>query len=140
MPGLNRTGPLGEGPRTGRGLGLCNPRSGASATRFAWGAGRGLGFGRGRGFGRGFGPGMGRGRGYGRGFGPGMGWGRGYGRGFGWWRFGDPWSTGYAPAYPAETLEPGEEVEILRSEADSLKNTLDQIKKRIEKLERKSAE
>lgn len=126
MPGLNRTGPLGEGPRTGRGLGLCNPRSRGLATQFAWGAGRGLGFGRGRGFGRGFGPGMS--------------WGRGYGRGFGWRRSGAPWSTGYAPAYPPETLEPGEEVEILRSEADSLKNALDQIKKRIEKLERKSSE
>lgn len=39
MPGMDRTGPLGQGPLTGRGLGLC---------------GRGLGFGRGmgRGFGR----------------------------------------------------------------------------------------
>jgi hypothetical protein len=126
MPGLNRTGPLGEGPRTGRGLGLCNPRSGDLATRFAWGAGRGHGFGRGRGFGRGFGPGMG--------------WGRGYGRGFGWRRFGASWSTGYAPAYTPETLESGEEVEILRSEADSLKKALDQINKRIDKLERKSSE
>lgn len=25
MPGLNRTGPFGEGPKTGRGLGRCNP-------------------------------------------------------------------------------------------------------------------
>jgi hypothetical protein len=66
--------------------------------------------------------------------------GRGFGRGFGWGRFGDPWSAGYGPAYPPETMEPGEEVEILRSEAHSLKNALDQIKKRIEKLERKSSE
>jgi hypothetical protein len=27
MPGLNRKGPLGEGPRTGRGLGRCNPQN-----------------------------------------------------------------------------------------------------------------
>jgi len=126
MPGLNRTGPLGEGPRTGRGLGLCNPRSGGLATRFAWGAGRGRGFGRGRGLGRGFGPGMGRGQ--------------GYGRGFGWRRFGASWSAGYAPAYTPETLEPGEEMEMLRTEAGSLKKALDQINKRIEKLERKSSE
>ena len=38
MPGLDRTGPMGQGPLTGRGFGPC---------------GRGLGFG--RGFGRGFG-------------------------------------------------------------------------------------
>ena len=48
MPGFDRTGPRGEGPMTGRGLGPC---------------GRGLGFR--RGFGRRFG----RGRGFGRGFG-----------------------------------------------------------------------
>ena len=134
MPGLNRTGPLGEGPRTGRGLGLCNPRSRGLATQFAWGAGRG------RGFGRGFGPGMGWGRGYGRGFGPGMGRGRGYGRGFGWTRFGGPGGVGYAPAYGADPLEPGEEVEILRSEADSLKNALREVNKRVEELERQFSE
>jgi hypothetical protein len=39
MPGGDRTGPLGEGPLTGRGLGPC---------------GRGLARGRGMGFGRGF--------------------------------------------------------------------------------------
>lgn len=44
MPGQDRTGPLGQGPLTGRGLGLC-------------GGGRGIGFRRGfgRGCGRGFG-------------------------------------------------------------------------------------
>ena len=48
MPGGDRTGPMGQGPMTGRGMGPC---------------GRGLGFGRGaRGFGRG------------AGFGRGMGW------------------------------------------------------------------
>lgn len=25
MPGMNQTGPMGQGPRTGRGLGRCNP-------------------------------------------------------------------------------------------------------------------
>ena len=28
MPNLDRTGPGGEGPRTGRGAGLCSPRQG----------------------------------------------------------------------------------------------------------------
>jgi hypothetical protein len=53
MPYRDRTGPTGQGPRTGRGAGDCNGQGGAG--RFG---GRGLGFGRG-----------GRGRGFGRGFG-----------------------------------------------------------------------
>jgi hypothetical protein len=52
MPGFDRTGPLGQGPMTGRGFGPC---------------GRGLGWR--RGFGRGFGFGLGRGWGIGRSFG-----------------------------------------------------------------------
>ncbi len=60
MPGGDRTGPLGLGPRTGRGLGYCSGygRPGFM-TRF---------FGRfgfaGRGWGRGAGRGRGRGRGW----------------------------------------------------------------------------
>ena len=45
MPGFNGTGPQGQGPMTGRGLGPC---------------------GGGMGYGRGFGRGYGRGAGYGR--------------------------------------------------------------------------
>ena len=52
MPGQNGTGPYGQGPMTGRGLGPC-----------------GAGAGRGRGFGRGMGCGMGRGMGMGPGYG-----------------------------------------------------------------------
>ena len=126
MPGLNRTGPLGAGPRTGRGLGLCNPRSGGYERVLAWGFGRGRRFSRGRGFGRGFGPGMGGGR--------------GYGRGFGWWRLSAPGGAGYAPAYGTAPLESSEEVEMLRNEASSMNNALDQINRRIEELERKSSE
>ena len=48
MPGGDRTGPLGEGPMTGRGLGSCG---GFSAPGYAQGTGGwGRGFGRGRGF------------------------------------------------------------------------------------------
>ena len=43
MPGMNRTGPLGSGPMSGRGMGLCGGGRGT-------GAGRGMGLGRGRGF------------------------------------------------------------------------------------------
>jgi uncharacterized coiled-coil DUF342 family protein len=35
---------------------------------------------------------------------------------------------------------PSEEIDMLRAEADSLNNALDQISKRIEELERKSSE
>ena len=45
MPRLDGTGPRGQGPRTGRGLGNCPGTGGI-------GQGLGLGRGRGRGFGR----------------------------------------------------------------------------------------
>ena len=44
MPAFDRTGPQGQGPMTGRGLGQCGT-----------GRGMGVGFGRGRGYGRGLG-------------------------------------------------------------------------------------
>ncbi|KAA0257052.1 hypothetical protein FHQ18_10815 [Deferribacter autotrophicus] len=65
MPGFDRTGPIGEGPRTGRGLGRCNGnvenRENTNAEypvrrRLRDGSchnGRGQGLG--RGYGRGFG-------------------------------------------------------------------------------------
>ena len=89
MPGFDRTGPSGEGPRTGRGLGKCNPEKdndlnteeedlrGGRGGRFrlgqGWwkGGGRGEGPGRRAGRGSGRGAGRGSGRGAGRGFGPG---------------------------------------------------------------------
>ncbi len=68
MPGGDRRGPLGEGPRTGRGLGDCNtanPTTNPPQYEYGYGRGRGLGRGAGRGLGRGS---AGRGRGPGRGF------------------------------------------------------------------------
>lgn len=62
MPGLNRKGPLGEGPMTGRKLGRCNPNrkdntqeSGKSIPK-----GRGLGLGKGKMRGRKKGKGLGQ--------------------------------------------------------------------------------
>lgn len=46
MPFQDRTGPQGQGPRTGRGQGNCNGQGGTGGGR---GLGRGRGFGRGRG-------------------------------------------------------------------------------------------
>ncbi|MFP4167548.1 MAG: DUF5320 domain-containing protein [Desulfonatronovibrionaceae bacterium] len=58
MPGFNGTGPLGQGPVTGRGMGRCTgavPAGAVPGRGFGFGFGMGRGFGRGRG--RGFGPG-----------------------------------------------------------------------------------
>ncbi len=91
MPGLNSTGPEGQGPRTGRQMGNCKPRKGSDDAQNnisssdegvnqgnQYFAGRGPGKGRGIGGGRGFGGfgggrGLGRGRGFGRGRGNGQG-------------------------------------------------------------------
>ncbi len=117
MPGLDGTGPWGMGPMTGRGLGWCNPYG---PLRRGW---RGRGFGFGRGFG------WGRGRAFGRRF-----WGidpR--------WRWSappqyDPYH-GYEPYYE---MNPKEEVDMLRNEAEMLKEELNAIEKRIAELEAQS--
>ncbi len=57
MPGGDRTGPEGYGPKTGRALGYCSGYNSPGYTK---------GTPRGRGFGRGFGRRFGRGRGFGR--------------------------------------------------------------------------
>lgn len=54
MPGFDQTGPAGNGPGTGRGMGPCGS---GMAFRRGFSQGFGRGFGRGRGFGVGFGPG-----------------------------------------------------------------------------------
>ncbi|MEA3429973.1 MAG: DUF5320 domain-containing protein [Nanoarchaeota archaeon] len=66
MPNGDKTGPQGEGPKTGRGLGLCSgsnepgwkstePKLGRNQNSSGRGQGRGFGRGQGRGFGRGAG-------------------------------------------------------------------------------------
>ena len=59
MPGFDRTGPMGQGPRSGGGFGYCGPNAGAGSfggLRF------GGGFGRGRRNWRAYGGGIGYGR------------------------------------------------------------------------------
>lgn len=83
MPRMDGTGPMNEGPMTGRGQGNCMVGLGEEDVV---GRGRGLGRGVGRGLGLGLRRGAGRGlaRGMGRGIGRGLGLGRGgRGRGFG---------------------------------------------------------
>lgn len=72
MPGFDRTGPSGQGPQTGRGLGKCGRAKGTSRSGLEQPArtlpetessfNRGSGRGPGKGAGRGGGSGRGRGR------------------------------------------------------------------------------
>lgn len=101
MPAQNNTGPMGEGPLTGRGMGPCNPNQ-TESTRANSGV-----FGFGRGFGRG---------GFGR-------FGRGFNRRSGFFR---PWSN-----VPAQS-----ETEVLKNQASVLEESLTQIKKRLDELEK----
>lgn len=56
MPGGDRTGPLGQGPRTGGGFGYCNENQGIGrGFRRGFARGLGRGFGRGRAFFGGYG-------------------------------------------------------------------------------------
>ena len=107
MPGGDRTGPMGEGPASGRGMGYCR----GDDELDGWGAG----FGRGRGGGRGFG---GRGRGLGRG--GGVGRGAGAGLGMGWRRGSDQ------PAAP----DPAS----LERRASELKQQLAEVEQHIAQL------
>ena len=118
MPGFDGTGPMGAGPMTGGGWGNCNPSG-----RY-YGAPR-------YGLGRGFRGGFGRGRGA---------WGRGFGRqgayapAAGW--YGPAYGAPYGNPYP---MTPDDEMNMLRDEANGIKNELDAINKRIEELESKSS-
>ena len=132
MPGGDRTGPLGEGPMTGRGAGYCAgyPMPGYANPQ----GGRGVA----PGYGRGFGRGGGRGRG--------AGFGRGMGRGFRGGRGADPYynqplaptpMAQPAPAYGYPTA--GNELEELKAQEQYYKAYLRDLKKRRETLERESA-
>ena len=136
MPGGNRTGPAGMGPRTGRGLGYCN---GYDTPGFINAPGMGLG--------RGWGGGMGYGRG--------LAWRRGRGGGGGWGRGGGLYAPQYAPyagnAPIYNPLAPGipnmspenqlnmlkQDKEYLEAEVKGISNTLDEISKKISDLEKK---
>jgi hypothetical protein len=124
MPGFDGTGPMGAGPMTGGGRGLCNSAY----------AGYGPGYGRGFGYGRGYG----RGRGFRKGFGAGYGRGFGYGRGYGGRAFSPAWGAWYAPAYGPYTMNPQDEAGMLRDEAEYMKQELEAIQRRLEELEAKS--
>lgn len=114
MPGGDRSGPMGQGPVTGRGLGFCTGYESAGFTK-------GAGYGSGRRFG------MGRGMRYGRGGG-----GRGSGRmgAYGFSQWGMP---GY-PQAPSMTKE--DEIRLLKSHAEELGRSQRDIEKRLKELEK----
>ncbi len=115
MPFGDGTGPMGEGPMTGRAMGRC-----AGRARAAYHAGYG------RGHRRGFG--YGNGGAHGRGFGGG--YGRAYGRGYGW-RYGaalDPW-----------TWTSEQEMDALRQQADYFEAQARELRQRMDSLEQEQA-
>jgi hypothetical protein len=74
------------------------------------------------------------------GFGPGFGRGRGYARGFGWRGFYPAWGESYGPAYGQpyggpRTMNPEDEINVLKDEVTFIERDLDAINKRIEELE-----
>ncbi len=110
MPGGNRTGPLGMGPMTGRRAGYC---AGFAAPGYANSFGRhgGIGWG---------------GRGHRHWF---------YASGVpGWARFGNLPGQPSAPGVSYASAGP-QEIDVLRQQAEWLKEQLDVVGKRISELE-----
>ncbi|HPY76730.1 MAG TPA: DUF5320 domain-containing protein [Anaerohalosphaeraceae bacterium] len=118
MPGGDRTGPMGQGPMTGRGAGYC---AGFGMPGYA---NPGFGYGMGRGMGRGMGWGMGRG---------------GRGRRNWFWATGLPgwarpgWGMGaYAAGQP---MTEQDELEMLKAQSEQMQQNLQQIQQRIDQLQ-----
>ena len=111
MPRGDRTGPLGQGPMTGRRMGYC---AGYNTPGFANPLNRG-------GFGRGY---WGGGRGWG--------WSRGYYGGGPGWGWGPRW--GWANVQPPT---PEQELTNLETYASQLHEQLSLIQKRIDELKNK---
>jgi hypothetical protein len=125
MPAGDGTGPRGMGSRTGRGAGYC---SGYGMPGYANPI-SGRGYGLGRGFGMGRGGGWGRRNWY-------------YATGVpGWARYpaapawGTPPVAPYGPYAAAPSVE--QETEVLRNQAEWLKDQLEAITKRLEEIESK---
>jgi hypothetical protein len=124
MPGGDRTGPMGQGSKTGRAMGYC---SGSDAPGYTTGVPAGAG----RGAGRGAGVGMGRGAG------------RGAGRGFrcrripGFERGGGFAARGDYPGYyypaPAQARTESD-VNLLENRISSLKQELETLTESLKKL------
>ena len=125
MPRGDRTGPMGQGPMTGRAAGFCAGLSAIGYENPVFGGGF---YNRGRGF-------------YGRGGG-----GRGfrnmyYATGLYGWQRPAMRMPAFSGAYPyGAEVTPKQEADILKNEADALKSQLEDIQGRIETLEKIQAE
>jgi hypothetical protein len=108
MPRGDKTGPDGQGPMTGRGLGYCAGNTAPGYINYMYGRGAGRGFGIGRGLRLGF---------------------RG-GRRYGYFPF--PFRQ---QAYSAPSKE--EELYLLKAQAETLKKDLEEIQNRISELDTK---
>lgn len=126
MPAGDRTGPMGAGPMTGRGMGIC--------------AGYGVPGYMNSGFGRGFGGGRGRGFGMGGG---------GYGWRHRYYATGRPgWVRDYSyhrypvnPDYEAESLlNADDEIVYLKQESKRFERILKDVNKRLDELQSKEKE
>lgn len=121
MPFGDRTGPMGAGPMTGRGAGYCGGSPVPGYMNRGFGGG---GFGRGRGGGRGW-------QNWRRATGL-TGWQRGWMPG----AWGAPYAQPYAPPAAAGTGE----LDALHEQADYLAGTLEEVKKRIDQLEKQRSQ
>lgn len=117
MPRGDRTGPMGMGPMTGRGMGYC---AGYGEPGYMH-PGPGYGYGRGMAWRRGWGA---------RGWGRGRGWGAGYGP----VPYGAPWDV------PAPEAQPEQELRALKAQASWLQEQLDAIQARMDELGEVSGE
>jgi len=128
MPRGDRTGPMGFGPKTGRGMGFC---AGYNAPGFM-NPGPGFGYGMGRGFGRGLGRGMGRGNRWGFYAAGQPGW--GYGQGY------------YHPAFDysgdiaSHNMSERDEARYLKNQAEELARALDEINTRLDELSKEKSD
>ncbi len=128
MPSGDRTGPMGQGSKTGRAMGYC---SGSDAPGYTTGIPAGAG----RGAGRGGGSGMGRGAGRGAGRGGGQGFRcrriPGFERGGGFAARGD--YPGYYYPAPAQSRTESD-VNLLENRISSLKQELETLTESLKEL------
>ena len=108
MPSGDRTGPMGQGPMTGRSSGFCKGYDIPGYVKeYGGGMGRGFRFGRGRG------QGPGRGRNFGSGF------------------------AVFFPDFPwAHSITKDDEINMLKSQAEYLKRSQKDIERRLGELEK----
>lgn len=111
----DKSGPMGQGPMTGRSLGFCAGNDTPGFNRgFGQGMGRGSGSGQGMGRGTGSGNGMGRGRGMGK------------GRGF-------VGNAGFSNPTGENNFN---EINSLKAQAEAIKQAQSEIERRLNALEK----